>query len=151
MKKVFLGADHRGYELKNKLKVWLKEKGYEAVDLGNTEYDAQDDYPDFVWPVAKAVSKEPESRGVVICGSGVGATVVANKAPGARAAEGWRTDQVHHARAFDDVNILALASDYLSLEEAQELITTLLETDFAGEERLVRRLKKIQQIEKTNS
>lgn len=142
--KVYIGSDHRGFALKEKLKPWLAGGGYEVIDCGNRVYEKTDDYPDFSFAVADSVVKEKESRGIVICGSAVGVTIAANKVKGARSAPGISTVEVKRGREDDDLNILALSADYLSEQEAKERIEVFLTTSFIGDERHIRRLKKIE-------
>lgn len=145
---IYLGADHRGFNLKETLKEFLKERAYEVVDCGNAVYDEKDDYPDFARLVAEAVGKNPEgSRGILVCGSGAGMDIAANKAKGVRATIALSSDQVYDARHDDDINVLALASDFADPADAQKMTRTFLETPFAGEERHRRRLKKIAELE----
>lgn len=139
---VYLGADHRGFELKGKIKTWLTEWGYEVEDCGNDHYDKEDDYPDFAMKVAKKVTAG--NTGIVICGSGIGVSVAANRHAGIRCALGFNTDQVKHGRENDDINMLALAPDYTSEEEMKSMIKVFLETPFSGLERHTRRIGKIE-------
>ncbi len=145
---IYFGADHRGFQLKEKLKDFLKNRGYEVVDLGNLEYDESDDYPDFASAVAEKVNIDYEnSRGILICGSGVGMDIVANKFPNIRSVLALNSDQVYDSRTHNDTNILTLASDYLDEEPALKITEAWLGTPFSGEERYVRRLKKISALE----
>lgn len=146
--KVFIGADHRGFELKNRLKTWLVSEGYNVTDCGNTAYEKDDDFPDFSFAVADNVAKTPESRGIVICGSGGGVVIAANKVRGIRCATGVIPAEVRHNRAHDNINVLALSADYLSEDEAIDLVRVFLNTSFLGDARLLRRLKKIEEREK---
>lgn len=148
--KVFLGADHRGFELKNLLIEYINSKGYEAVDMGNTQYDKNDDYPDFAIAVSKAVLKESGSLGIVICGSGGGISIAANKHNGIRCIIGFDSQQAKATKEDEDTNVLGLSSDFTSEEKAKEIVSAWLEAKFSGEERHVRRLDKIKQIEKLN-
>jgi len=145
--KIFIGAAHRGFELKEHLKVWLEEEGHQVVDCGNSKYDPEDDYPDFSLAVAKKVQQDSESKGIVICGSGVGANIAANKVKGIRASVGFNTDEIRHAREHDDLNVLSISSEYSSFPEAQEMIVAFLTTPFGSEERFIRRLDKIREYE----
>ncbi|HLB60588.1 MAG: hypothetical protein A3D44_00010 [Candidatus Staskawiczbacteria bacterium RIFCSPHIGHO2_02_FULL_42_22] len=145
--KVYVGADHRGFALKEKLKDWLSEKGYTVVDCGNTVHDPDDDYPDFASAVAKNVRKNHEDRGIVICGSAMGVGITANKFKGIRCGVGINVEDVHHGRDHDDINVLGLSSDYVDPEVSLEMTTMFLETPFNQGERHVRRLKKIEKIE----
>lgn len=145
--KVFLGADHRGFKLKEKLKVWLQAEGHLVTDLGNTQYEKTDDFPDFALAAAQKVQTNPDSRGIVICGSGVGVNIAANKVKGIRASTGINADEVRHARQHDNLNVLAISADYSSLEQAQEMIEVFLNTPFKSEARFQRRLDKISTYE----
>lgn len=148
---VYLGADHRGFELKEKIKTWLKGQGILFEDLGAHKLEPQDDYPDFALAVANKVAQNPhEHRGILLCGSGMGMDVVANKVRGVRATVAYSRDSARHARTNDDINVITLAGDILSLDEASEIINIFLTTEFSGEERHVRRLKKIREIEDQN-
>ncbi len=147
---IYIGADHRGFKLKETLKQFLQREGYTVNDMGNTEYLEGDDYPDFAKLVAQKVSANPaDSRGIVICASGVGVDIVANKFPNIRSALGFSPDQVVEARSDDDVNVLALASDFLEEEEAKKIVSVWLQTPFDGDERDKRRIEKIRQIDYT--
>lgn len=145
---IYIGADHRGFSLKEFLKKYLQENGYEAVDVGNKKLDPNDDYPDFASKVAKEVSLDPEhSRGIVICGSGVGVDVVANKYPNVRSVLAATPDQAMDSRNDDDTNVLALAANYINESEALKITKIWLQSDFSEEERHRRRLEKIEKIE----
>ncbi len=145
---IYIGADHRGFELKEKIKNLLKLRGYAAVDLGNVRYNENDDYPLFAVKVAQQVSSEFETaRGILLCGSGVGVSVVANKFQHIRAALAATPDQAFDSRNEDDSNILSLGADYLDEEAAKKIVLTWLETPFSGEERHQRRLEEISRLE----
>ncbi len=149
--KIYIGADHRGFELKKALKEYLKGKGFKVDDAGSASYDEADDYPDFAVKVASEVSKNPEEdRGILLCGSGMGMDVVANKVKGVRATVAYSRESAEHARARDNVNVITLASDVLSEKEAQEIAMTFLKTEFGRAERDLRRLKKVREIEGKN-
>lgn len=145
--KVYIGADHRGFELKEKLKPWLKKLKHEVVDCGNTKLDPLDDFPDFSFAVAENVAQDPQSRGIIICGSGGGVTIAANKVPGIRCATVAYADEVKHNRENNDVNMIALASDYTSFEKASAFADIFLKTKFKGDEKYARRIKKITEYE----
>ena len=147
MPKVFIAADHRGYALKERLKTYLGNKGFVVEDKGAFEEDPNDDYPDFALPVARAVAADPESRGILLCGSGMGMDVAANKVRGVRATVGYSSESVVHARAHDDINVITLAADVENEADAERLADLFLATPFSGEERHVRRLEKIAAIE----
>jgi ribose 5-phosphate isomerase B len=148
--KVYLGADHRGFDLKEKLKVYLAGEGYECEDLGAATLNSEDDYVDFAAKVAEEVVRNPETRGILACGSGAGVDIVANKFDGVRSVLASLPEEARAAREDDDVNILALASDFLNQSEAEAISKIFLETEFKGEERHKRRLNKISEIEKKN-
>lgn len=144
---IFIAADHRGFELKNKIIEYLHEKNTRIEDLGNYQYDPQDDYPDFARKVAQAVLQNTkEFFGIVICGSGVGVSIVANRFPGIRCAIGFKKEQVIHARENDSVNVLALPSDYIDFETTKELIDVFLKTQPKQEEKYARRIKELDTI-----
>jgi ribose 5-phosphate isomerase B len=145
---IHIGADHNGFELKNELKKWLEAKGHTVVDAGPTEFDKGDDYPDFGYEVAKAVGAQPDKRrGIAICGSGVGMSVVADKVKGVRAALIHDPDIARAAQRDDDINVLALGSQYISPNKAKEVVEAWLSTSFSGEERHKRRIGKISEYE----
>jgi len=145
---IYIGADHRGFKLKEFLKEFLRSQGYRVEDVGNDRYDENDDYPDFAEAVARKVSLDYENaRGILICGSGVGVSIVANRFMKVRAALIFTNDQAFDARNDDDANVLCLAADYLEPETARGIVTVWFQTPFAGDERFRRRLKKIDAIE----
>lgn len=147
---IYIGADHRGFQLKETLKDWLEGQGHEVVDCGNTVYDLDDDYPDYTFPVAVQVAADTSTKGVVICGSGVGVAIAANKVDGIRAASALSEEEVRHGRKHDAINILALSADYTSVDQAKALVDTFLKTPFEAEEqRFIRRFQKIENYEKT--
>lgn len=142
---VYLGADHRGYDLKARIAKWLAGRGYEFEDMGAYEYDHDDDYVDYAIKVAEAVAHS--GRGIVICGSGVGVSVAANKIKGVRCGLGFCEDQVHAVRKEDNINVLALPADNVDEEHALKLIEKFLETPFVESERYLRRIEKIGRYE----
>ncbi len=146
--RVYLGADHGGFELKERAKEWLSEWGYEYVDLGNLTHDPGDDYPDFAFKVAEAVGADSGSLGVVLCRSSQGVVVAANKVKGVRAASVFDVKGAKHARNNDDINVLGLSGDWLSVTEAREVIKVFLETPFSKDARHVRRVEKIESYER---
>src|ERR1041385_9116586 len=111
--KIYLGADHGGFKLKEEIKNWLKEWNFGFEDMGADHYDPMDDYPDTAWPVAMKVGSEKGSLGILVCRSGQGECIVANKARGTRAALAWNEQSAHSARNDDDANILCLPADYV--------------------------------------
>ena len=140
---IYIGADHRGFHLKEKLEQWLREEGHEVFDCGNTTYDPEDDFPDFSFAVAEKVAADAGSRGVVICGSGGGVTIAANKIKGIRCTTAVHVADVKHNRQHDDINVLALSADFTDFDEAKELMNAFLFVEFEAAERHVRRLNKI--------
>lgn len=146
--KVYLGADHGGYKLKEEIKNWLAEWHFEFEDLGAQKFDPEDDYPDFAWPVAVKVGTEAAALGILACRSGQGECIVANKAKGARAALAWNEKTAAASRNDDDANILCLAADYTSMDEAKKIVHAFLTTPFnEKEERFVRRINKVKKID----
>lgn len=148
--KLFIGADHRGFALKQVLYKQLVQRGHDVVDCGPSKLDPNDDYPDFAKKVGEGVAKNEGSRGILLCGSGIGMDVAANKVRGVRASVGYGADAITHARAHDDINVLSLPADILLPEEAEARIELFLMTPFGGEERNTRRLKKIADLEAQN-
>jgi ribose 5-phosphate isomerase B len=147
--KLYIGADHRGFELKEKLKLWLQTQGYDVEDCGNSNYDPDDDYPDYASRVAEGVkNSSEESKGILLCGSGIGVCIVANKFSGIRCGLGIDTEHARHGRANDNINILALPADLLDESQAKDMVTAFLTTDFSTEERFLRRQRKIEEVEK---
>jgi ribose 5-phosphate isomerase B len=143
---IYIGADHRGYAMKEGLVAWLREQGNDVHDMGAKDYTEGDDYPDYAKAVAQEVAGDTQARGIVLCGSGVGVAVSANKVTGIRAAVIHDMNIAQAARNDDDINVLALGADYISLEDAKKVVTVFLETPFSGEERHVRRIGKIERI-----
>lgn len=141
--KIYLGADHGGFELKEKIKTKLIADGHEIVDLGNNRFDFNDDYPDYAFKVADAVSKDEGSRGILVCRSAAGMVMCANKVKGIRAASVWDLKSAIHSRDNNDANIIGLSGDWLTEEQAQEIVKIWLSTKFNNEDRHVRRIKKI--------
>ena len=163
--KVYLGTDHAGFDLKEKVKMHLEEKGYEVVDCGAHEFDKEDDYPDFIGKAAEAVSKDPQSFGIVLGGSGQGEAIVANKIPGVRCALFYALavppgamdasgktstdpyEMLRLTRAHNDSNMLSLGARFLTEEQSIQAVDTFLEAPFSGEQRHVRRIHKVAAIE----
>lgn len=145
--KIFLGADHRGFELKNQLKDWLLEKKYEVNDCGPVEYVEGDDFIDYAVKVAKSTVESLDNRGIVICGSGAGVEIAANKINKTRCSLGQSAGQIEKARRADDINILAIAGEFTDLEKAKELVNAFLKIPYDPAERHERRIKKIHELE----
>lgn len=145
---IYIGADHRGFALKEVLKAHLTDSGNEVVDMGNEVLEDGDDYPDFAIEVANAVSSNPfEDRGIVICGSGVGVDIVANKFPDVRSALVASVDQIRAARTDDNVNVLALAADFIDEATAKDIAVAFIEAEYDGAEHHQRRIDKITDLE----
>ncbi len=144
--KIYIATDHAGFELKNKLVPFIEGLGHDVVDFGASVYDEDDDYPDFISKVSAEVSKDEDSnRGIVLGGSGQGEAIVANRTRGVRAVVyyGGNTEIVRLGRNHNNANILSLGARFISDEEAQSAVRIFLETAFSGDERHVRRIKKI--------
>ena len=147
--KIFLGADHAGFELKEEIKNFLAKQCYEVEDMGAYSYNENDNYPEFVCKAAKKVSENPGSKGIIFGGSGQGEAIAANKVKGIRAAlfYGNNMDIVTLSRAHNDANILSLGARFLNKKEATEAVRLWLSTEFSKEERHNRRIKQISKIE----
>lgn len=145
--KIGICADHGGYSLKETIYPFLLKMGYEVVDFGAFKQDDTDDYPDFVVPLARAVAINELQRGIAICGSGVGASIAANKIAGVRAASIQDHFSAHQGVEDDDMNLLCLGGRVTGFASAQELILAFLKAEFSGAERHQRRLQKIKQLE----
>jgi ribose 5-phosphate isomerase B len=146
--RVGLAADHGGFELKEQMLEELRGAGYDVVDFGAQEYHAQDDYPDFVVPLARAVALGEVDRGIAICGSGVGASVAANKIRGVRAALITDAYSAHQGVEDDDMNIMCLGGRVTCYALAWDLIQTFLKARYKGAERFQRRLDKVAALER---
>lgn len=167
--KIYLATDHAGLELKEAIKSFLQEKGYEIVDCGAYSFDKNDDYPDFISKAADNVAKDLSAKGIIFGGSGQGEAIVANKFPGIRCgvfygprlplgdadATGRSNDDPYELlrlnREHNDANMLSLAARFLSVEEAKKAVDVWLHTPFSNDERHVRRIEKIAKIEQTNA
>lgn len=145
---LFLAADHAGFELKEKIKAYLSKHQIPFKDMGAFEFDKDDDYPDFAHAAALEVSKNPErNRAILICGSGAGMSITANKVKTVYCAQVWQRDLARGAREHNNVNAIALGARYISEEEAILSVAEFLKTEGKTEERHERRFRKIQQIE----
>ena len=143
--RIYIGTDHAGFELKENLLPFLRAHGHDVEDFGAKKFEALDDYPDFIRPVAEAVAKDPESRGIILGGSGQGEAMCANRVKGARAAVyyGGPFDVAVLSREHNDANILSLGARFVDEDEAREIVRVWLETPFSGDERHSRRIKKL--------
>ena len=146
--RVAIGADHAGYELKEHLKHIIADAGHSVLDLG-TDSTESVDYPDFAAAVSRAVLAGRGDRGIVVCGSGAGAAIAANKLDGIRCAQAADTYTAHQAVEHDDINVLALAARVTGIALAEEIVLAFLRAEFLQEERLVRRLNKVLELERT--
>lgn len=157
--KIYIGTDHAGYVLKEKLVSFLKVQGHEVIDKGAFDYNENDDYPDFISKVARAISEEPDDstkvRGIILGGTGQGEAMVANRFPHVRAIVyyGKVTPVVEdesgilaRSRAHNDANVLSLGARYFTEEDLVEIVNYWLHAPYSGEERHVRRLKKIDDL-----
>lgn len=154
--KLFIGTDHAGFELKEELKVFLEDQGYTIEDMGAHELDPEDDYPDYIIPVAKAVATNPEVKGIILGGSGQGEAIVANRFKGIRAVvfngqyephDGREVpDEIIISREHNDSNILSLGARFLSADDAKRAVTKWLATPFSADERHLRRIEKIDNL-----
>ena len=154
--KIYIGTDHAGYVLKEALVKSLKEQGYDVMDMGAFKYDEEDDYPDFVIPVARAISADPEgSKGIILGGTGEGEAIAANKFPHVRAIVDYgkstpvvenESNIVVRSRQHNDANILSLGARYFTEEDMMENVNLWLNTPFGEEDKHIRRLAKIDNI-----
>ena len=142
---IYLGADHRGFQLKEGVKIFLAENKYQFEDMGNFTYDPNDDYTDFAKLVAQKVSEKPqENKGILICGSGVGVDIVANKFKEVRSALADDIATAKQSREHDDTNVLSLPADEVDFALAQKIISAWLSTPFSNGEKYKRRIGKIE-------
>lgn len=144
--RVAIGADHAGFDLKQILGAYLRHLGHEVIDVG-TNSDDPVDYPDFAEALSKVVVQGQAERGVLVCGSGVGASVSANKIPGIRAGLCHNTYSARQGVQHDDMNVLVLGARVVGIELARELVDSFLAARFNGEERHCRRIEKIKALE----
>ena len=145
--RIGIAADHGGFLLKEHLAAMLRNAGYDVVDFGDAQPKPDDDYPDFVVPLARAVAAGKVTRGVAVCGSGVGACVVANKVHGVRACLIHETFSAHQGVEDDNLNVICLGGRVIGDAMAWELVKTFLDARFSGAERHCRRLAKVAEIE----
>ena len=148
--KIGIAADHGGFELKNTIRQFLETKGFEVKDFGAHQLDSGDDYPDFIIPLAEEVAGKELDRGVAICGSGVGASVAANKVVGVRAALIHDHFSAHQGVEDDDMNLICLGGRVTAFAAAEELIMAFLNAKYIGAERHKRRLQKVRNLEEKN-
>ncbi|MDB5176154.1 MAG: rpiB [Candidatus Saccharibacteria bacterium] len=146
--KIYVGADHNGHQFKKDLAVLLARSGHEVVDEGSVSVDPDDDFPQFAGRVAHQIlsSDDPQAKGILICGSGQGMAMAANRFKGIRASLCWNLDEARASRNDDDSNVLVLSSRYTSAEDASAIVTVFLRTPFAGAPRFIRRIKELDQL-----
>ena len=142
-KTIYIGADHAGFNLKNYLKAYLSKKGYDPVDMGNEKYEPADDYPEYAFKVAEKVA-QTGGRGIILCDSGVGVCIAANKVKGIRAVNAADPAIAGKSRLHNNTNILCLGQNYISVNLAKDIVNTWLETGFSSEERHHRRVNEIE-------
>lgn len=145
---IYIGSDHRGFQLKESLKEFLTESGYTVNDMGNDHYDENDNFVDFSKAVAQKVTADLfNSKGIVICGSGVGVDIVANRFPSIRSAFAFSPDQAMASRNDDDANVLAIAADFIGLDQAKKIVGVWLQTPFSNEEHYKKRIQAINELD----
>jgi len=146
MAKIFVASDHAGFELKEKIKVFLENKGHDVKDVGAHSFEPKDDYPDFIIPAAQQVASTPGSKGIILGGSGQGEAITANKIKGIRAVVfyGGNKDIITLSRSHNDANILSLGARFLTEQEACDAIESWLAQEFSSDERHKRRIEKIE-------
>lgn len=147
--KVFLASDHAGFDLKNKIKIFLSTQNYQIEDMGDFQKQENDDYPQFIALAAEKVSQNPNHRAIVFGKSGTGEEIVANKFKNVRAVLGFNAENVRLSRQDNDTNVLSLGSQFVNPEDAIELVKIFLETPFSNAKRHQRRVDEITDIEKS--
>ncbi len=147
---IAIGCDHGGFALKQTVIDEVKKLGHAIVDCGARSFDAADDYPDFACAVGAAIQRGDATRGIIICGSGVGASVAATKMRGIRAAVCHDTYSAHQGVEHDDMNVLCLGARIIGDEVVKELVRAFVSAKFSGEARHQRRLNKVLEIEREN-
>ena len=145
---IYIGSDHGGYDLKEKIKEFLGKKDYQFDDKGNLVFDKDDDYPYYAFKVAKAVAQVAGSKGILLCRSSGGVVIAANKVKGVRAVSASNVKEAKHAIEHNDANIIALPGDWITEQQAFDIVITFIETDFPKEERHLRRINMIKEYEK---
>ncbi|MFM9095704.1 MAG: ribose-5-phosphate isomerase [Actinomycetes bacterium] len=145
--KIHLGCDHAGFEVKEKLVSYLKEKNHEVIDHGARIYDAQDDYPLFCFLAAQNTAKDETSLGIVLGGSGNGEQIAANKIKGVRAALAWSAETAKLAREHNNANVIGIGARMHSFEEITKIVDAFINTSFSNDERHIRRINQLSQME----
>lgn len=144
--KLFIGADHNGFELKQQLIEYLRSQGHEVVDKGDQKLNPEDDFPMYAAKVATEVLAHKDSLGILLCGSGQGVCMAANRYKGIRASLIWDENEAHSSKNDDDANIICLPARKIDLQTAKELLDTWLKTPFAGAARYQRRIKQLDEL-----
>ncbi len=145
--KIFVGADHGGYQLKQQVFNWLKNNQYHVEDCGAYEFHANDDFPEFAFAVAHKVSQDSNSIGILFCRSGGGMVIAANKVKGIRAIEVRDVKSAQHAKSNNNANVISIAADWLDFDQAKQVIQAFLQQDFNTDTRFQRRNQQISQYE----
>ena len=148
--RIAIAGDHAGFALKKNMVPWIISLGHEVKHLGAFSVDPNDDYPDFAFLVAKEINLGNADKGIIICGSGVGACITANKVPGVRAATCHDIYSSHQGVEHDDMNVLCLGSRIINEHLAKKIIESFLKAIFSGDDRHIRRLQKVLDIERNN-
>lgn len=149
--KIYLAADHAGFELKEKIKEYLNFQNHEIVDEGAFSYEKEDDYPNIISKAAKQISKDPSSKAIIFGKSGSGEEIVANKFENVRAVLGFSEENVRLSREHNDANILSIGSEFIDFGKAKALIDIFLNTPFSNEQRHERRIEEISKIEESKN
>lgn len=144
--KIFIGADHNGYEFKKEIHACLLGKGHEVIDKGDLEFNKDDDFPMYAARVASEVLANKDSVGILLCGSGQGVCIAANRFKGIRAALAWNEESAYESRHDDDSNVLCLPAEQVTIDEAREIVDTWLKTEFSGAARFRRRNAQLDQL-----
>jgi ribose 5-phosphate isomerase B len=144
--KIYIGADHNGFKLKQKLTEYLGKQGYEVVDAGDTVYDPEDDFPHYGASVATSVLGDEKARGILLCGSGQGVCIAANRHKGIRATLAWNQGTARAARNDDDSNVLCLPAREIDEKEAKSIVDAWLSTPFSAAPRFVRRNRQLDEL-----
>jgi len=147
MKKIYIGSDHAGFALKEKIRRWLEHKRVPHEDLGNKKHDPKDDYPDFAAAVARKVAAD-KSLGILVCGSAQGMCIAANKIKGARAVIPYSLREARLSKEHNNANIICLSGWFTHLHKSKKMIEVFLTTPFSKEPRHARRLQKIKRLER---
>lgn len=143
--KIYIAADHRGFNRKNELLIWLKQLHYSVIDCGNLHFDPLDDYTEYAFVLTKQMNPESD-KGIVLCGSGIGVCMAVNRINNFRCALGFTEDQIRHGVEKDHINVLSIACDYFDLDTTKQFITIFLASKSIMEEKYIRRVKKLDNI-----